>query len=99
MRHEFHPEAREEYFEAIAYYDSRRSGLGGRFVLEVERVIERILEAPSRWESVDEEGDVRRCLAHTFPYGILYSIEPDFVLILAVMHLSREPNYWRKRTK
>ena len=32
-----------------------------------------------------------------FPYGILYTIERDFVLIVAVMHLSREPEYWRHR--
>lgn len=99
MRHEFHPEARAEFHEAIVYYNSRRRGLGIRFVDEIERVIERILEAPDRGERVDEGGPLRRCLANTFPYGILYSIEPDFVLILTVMHLSREPDYWRNRSR
>lgn len=38
---------------------------------------------------------MRRCLTRVFPYGVLYSIEEDSVLILAVMHCSREPGYKR----
>lgn len=37
--------------------------------------------------------DVRRCLTHVFPYGVLYTIEADFILVVAVMHCSREPGY------
>jgi hypothetical protein len=40
---------------------------------------------------------VRRCLTHVFPYGVLYTVEPDFILIVAVMHGSREPGYWKRR--
>jgi hypothetical protein len=29
--------------------------------------------------------------------AVLYSIEPDFVLIIAVMHCHREPGYWQHR--
>ncbi|WP_143854013.1 type II toxin-antitoxin system RelE/ParE family toxin [Nostoc sp. 'Peltigera membranacea cyanobiont' 210A] len=51
--------------------------------------------SPTRWAVVDE--DIRRCLTRKFPYGILYTIEEDRVLILAVMHCSREPGYWKER--
>lgn len=95
MHYEFHPEARVEYLETVAYYEDRQAGLGARFTIEVERAIQRIVEAPTRWRKV--EGEIRRCLAHTFPYGVLYSVEADHVLILAVMHLSRKPAYWRNR--
>jgi hypothetical protein len=40
---------------------------------------------------------VRRCLVHVFPYAVLFSIEPDHVLIIAITHCSREPGYWRHR--
>lgn len=43
------------------------------------------------------EGEIRRCLTNRFPFGILYSVEADRVLILAVMHLHRDPGYWRER--
>jgi toxin ParE1/3/4 len=44
---------------------------------------------------IDE--DVRRCITHVFPYGILYTIEQNLILIVAVMHFSREPDYWKHR--
>ena len=66
-----------------------------RFVGEIEDAILRILDAPDRWRTVEE--DVRRCLTHVFPYAILYTIEPEFVLIVAVAHCAREPGYWKER--
>ncbi|MFN6535163.1 MAG: hypothetical protein RM021_002155 [Nostoc sp. EkiNYC01] len=41
--------------------------------------------------------DVRRCLTRKFPYAILYTIGPDYILILAVMHCCREPGYCKSR--
>lgn len=95
MRFQFHPEARAEYLDATAYYEERQTGLGIRFTIEIENTIQRIIEAPTQWQKI--EGDIRRGLTHTFPYGVLYSIENDYVIILAVMHHSRKPGYWRTR--
>jgi toxin ParE1/3/4 len=95
MTYSFHPAARAEYREAAAFYESRRASLGAAFSIEVEAVIARILEAPNRWRVIEQ--DVRRCLTHTFPYGILYTIEDDSILIVSVMHLRRKPGYWRDR--
>lgn len=95
MRYEFHQEALEEYDEAGHYYAGQQPGLDLRFIVCVEEAIELILEDPYRWRPFDE--DVRRCLTRVFPYGILYTIEPDFVLIVAFAHCSREPGYWKHR--
>jgi len=95
MRYEFHPDALEEYDAAALRYAERESALALRFIEAVEDAVHRILEAPTRWRVIEE--DVRRCLTRVFPYGILYTIEPDFVLIVAVMHCSREPGYWKQR--
>jgi len=84
----FHPEARLEYREAAAFYEERRPGLGAAFSREIEGAIEQILEAPDRWRFIEQ--DVRRCLAHIFPYGVLNTVESDFVLIIAVAHGRRE---------
>ncbi len=65
------------------------------FINAVEDAIFRIVESPNRWAVVDE--DIRRCLTRKFPYGILYTIEDDYILIVAVMHCSREPGYWKAR--
>ena len=95
MRYGFHPEASLEYREAAAFYEARRPGLGAAFTREIEAVIEQILQAPDRCRFIEQ--DVRRCLGRIFPYGILYTIEGDFVLIIAVAHGSRKPDYWSER--
>ena len=95
MRYEFHPEALEEYRQATLWYAEREPQIALKFVTSVENAVGRIVEAPTRWRLVDE--DVRRCLTRIFPFGILYTIEDDFLLIVAVMHFSREPEYWKSR--
>jgi toxin ParE1/3/4 len=95
MRYEFHPEALDEFEEAALYYARRQSGLELRFIASVGSAIDVILDDPLRWRAFEE--DVRRCFTRVFPYGILYTIEPDYILIVAVAHCSREPGYWRHR--
>ena len=95
MRSVFHPEALAEYAEAVQYYRKQRLELAQALINAVEDAVYRIREAPMRYVAIDE--DVRRCMTGKFPYGILYTIEPDYILILAVMHCSREPGYWKDR--
>ena len=95
MRCVFHPEALEEYEAAARYYAERDLAVALRLIESVEETLDRIQDAPQRWRTVDE--DVRRCLTHLFPYAILYTIEDDFILVVAVMHCSREPGYWKER--
>ena len=95
MRYEFHPEALDEYEDSARFYAGCQSGLELRFIDCVESAFRRVSEAPTRWRPFEE--DVRRCLVHVFPYAVLYTIEPDYVLIIAIMHCSREPGYWQNR--
>ena len=95
MNFSFHPEAEEEFAEAVAYYGDCEPGLGLDFAREVQATVLNAVEYPTMWPLL--EGEIRRCLAHRFPYGVLYSVEPDSILVLAVMHLHREPGYWKHR--
>ncbi|MEG4440616.1 type II toxin-antitoxin system RelE/ParE family toxin [Microcoleus sp. AT9_B5] len=95
MRYVFHPEALAEYSEAVQYYAEQRSEVAQMFINAIEDAVYRIRESPTRWAIVDE--DVRRCLTRKFPYSILYTIEEDYILIIAVTHCSREPGYWKSR--
>lgn len=97
MRFEFHPEALTEYLAATHYYAECQEGLELRFIDSVEHAIERICKRPQQYRIIEE--DVRRCLAKVFPYAVLYTIEPEYILIIAVMHCHREPGYWRRRIK
>lgn len=95
MRYAFHPEALSEYAEAVQYYTEQRAEVAQAFINAIEDAVYRIRESPTRYVAVDE--DVRRCMTRRFPYGVLYTIEQDYVLILAIMHCSREPGYWKTR--
>lgn len=95
MRVEFHPEALAEFRTAAEYYEQQQAGLGARFINAVETAVAHIVAAPASWRVI--EGDIRRCLTKVFPYAVLYSIEPDYILVVAVMHCRREPGYWRNR--
>lgn len=95
MSYSFHPEAEAEFLEAVDYYETCKEGLGFEFAVEVYSVIERILAYPKAWPILDEE--VRRCQTSRFPYGVLYSEDREVIFILAVMHLHRDPDYWKHR--
>jgi len=87
--------AKQELDGAAEYLDLEFEGLGESFREEVKLAAERISRHPLAWSV--ERGDVRKCLLHRFPYKLLYSIEVDHILILAVAHQHREPDYWVDR--
>lgn len=91
----FHPEAEEEYNSATEYYAARERGLDLRFVDCVDRTIRLILEDPLRWRRID--GDARRSLTPVFPFAVIYIEKGGCVYVMAVMHTSRQPGYWRSR--
>ena len=95
MRYAFHPEAETEFVRAVEYYEEREEGLGLDFAVEIYSAIERILAHPKAWPVLED--DIRRSLVRRFPYGLLYAEEEDKIFIAAVMHLHREPDYWKHR--
>ena len=84
--------ATQELEDAVRFYELEYSGLGRRFKGEVRKAALRIAEYPKAWSI--ERGDVRKCLLHKFPYKLLYSLEADHVLVIAVAHQHRKPDYW-----
>ncbi len=95
MRLEFHPHALVEFEDAAHYYEERQSRLGIRFYASVEMTLQKIAEAPMRWPLLEQ--DVHRCLTRVFPYAVLYTVEPEYVLVVAIMHCHQKPGYWRTR--
>jgi len=87
--------AKQEMDDAVRYYELAHEGLGRRFRQEVKKAAIRISEYPRAWSV--ERGEVRKCLLHTFPYKLLYSIEEDHILVIAIAHQHRKPDYWIER--
>jgi toxin ParE1/3/4 len=91
----FHPKADAEMVDAAVWYETQQEDLGKRFLASVQDALNRIEVNPVLYPVV--EGDVRRCLTKTFPFGVLFRIKSDMIVIMAVMHLHREPDYWKTR--
>jgi plasmid stabilization system protein ParE len=87
--------AKEELTDAVAYYEFEEPGLGKKFQKEVKSAITRIIHFPTAWSI--EQGEIRKCLMHKFPYKILYSLERDHLLVIAIAHQHRRPDYWIDR--
>ncbi len=84
-----------EMEDAVRFYNRELEGLGIRFKKDIKKAIKRIVNYPQAWSV--ERGDIRKYILHKFPYKLLYSLEKDHVLIIAVAHLHRNPEYWIER--
>jgi hypothetical protein len=91
----FHPAAEAEMVAAAVYYEQQLADLGKRFLVSVQEAVSKIQIDPQLYPVVDL--DVRRCLTRTFPFGILYRELPKHIVVVAVMHLHRDPDYWKNR--
>jgi plasmid stabilization system protein ParE len=87
--------AENEFKEAIKYYNEQSEGLGYEFALEIRKTIERIIHYPEAWTPLSKR--TRRCRCNNFPYGVIYYIKDDVIIIVAVMHFKRKPTYWKDR--
>jgi len=92
----FSPLAQIELEEAFAWYEEQVVGLGYEFLDEFDKSIRLIATFPQLFEQIED--GVRRSLLNRFPYGIIYGIDENRIVIIAVAHLKREPNYWIKRS-
>lgn len=97
MRIRFLEAARDELQEAVRYYNGERAGLGAEFRAEVRTAVERIRQFPEAWQPLSDR--TRRCLVHRFPYGVIYQVRDQEILVVAVAHLHREPDYWQGRIR
>lgn len=82
---------------AAHFYETRETGLGKAFLAEYEKTLKRIARFPLA--STPMSKNCRRSMLKRFPYAILFFMEEEMVLIVAVMHLHREPDYWQKRVQ
>lgn len=81
-----------EMLDAAQYYENQAKGLGYDFLDQIDIAVRGIRENPERWPII--RGDIRRRLVQRFPYALLYQKESEGIVIQAVMHVHRRPDYW-----
>jgi hypothetical protein len=87
--------AQQEVDEAVVWFDERVEGKGIAFLDELDRVVRLVKAYPLA--SIEIEREIRRCLFARFPYSLIYGIEDDMIVVIAVAHSRRSPRYWVER--
>ena len=87
--------AEEEMAEAALFYEAASSQLGSDFLDDVQRAVDRLRKFPQAGEAIDS--DLRRTLLHRFPFNLVYTIEENVIVVIAVAHQGRRPGYWQSR--
>jgi plasmid stabilization system protein ParE len=88
-------EAEQELLEAALFYEKQARGLGKKFMDEVYQSIDYIVNFPLNSQKLTT--DIRRKLLKRYPFGVLYRIDNESIVIIAVMNLKRKPFYWLNR--
>ncbi len=91
------PQAEAELAEAYRWYNQQRARLGDEFLLTVDAAMAAILRSPLLYPLV--RSGVHQCVLRRFPFIILYAIQGDRVVVVAVFHTSRNPRRWQRRVK
>jgi plasmid stabilization system protein ParE len=89
------PEAEVELAEAFDWYERRVPGLGADLLAAVDTAVDSILSNPPQHPTV--YGSVRRALTRRFPYQVLFLVEADVVVVIAIFHGARDPKHWQDR--
>ncbi|MDO9043455.1 MAG: type II toxin-antitoxin system RelE/ParE family toxin [Desulfocapsaceae bacterium] len=87
--------AEQEFIEAVDYYNVQCPGLGYEFATEITTTLNRISSFPEAWPRISPR--TRRCITNKFPYGVIYQIQNNNILVVAIMHMKRNPIGWQNR--
>lgn len=96
LRLRIRPEAEHDLEDAAIWYEEQRSGLGQEFLDEILQCMQRVTEHPELYSMLYR--NTRRALARRFPFGVFYRVEERFIVVVAVMHGSRDLQRWKQRT-
>ena len=80
---------------AFDWYEKEQPGLGLEFLDELRAVYDQIVAGPQRYQEL--RSGIRRVLLRRFPYAVYFAIERESIVVVAVLHASRDPEEWQRR--
>ena len=92
-----HAQASVELTEAIRWYESKRPDLGAELLDEVTSAIDQLSLRPESGNPLSVDQKTRRLLISRFPYQLVYRIRPAEIVVVAIAHVKRRPEYWKLR--
>jgi len=91
----FHSDASAEIKASAIWYERKQPDLGKRFLAAIQDDIQRIQINPLLYPEIMPS--IHRSITRSFPFGVVYKVNEDDIHIYAVMHLHRDPYYWKIR--
>jgi len=87
--------ADEEMNDAAAFDEAAASGLGSDFLDDMQHAIDAVQEMPEIGPAVQDS--FRHILLRRFPFSIIYALDSNSIVVVAVAHQRRRPGYWKGR--
>jgi len=87
--------ADREVDDAVRWYDEQEQGLSRIFLDELDRTVRLVRIHPQIATQIEPE--IRRFLFAHFPYALIYGIDRDTIVVIAVAHQQQKPRYWADR--
>lgn len=88
--------AREDFDESFDFYRNRSAGAALGFIAAVDEAIDQFIANPARFPFA--HSGCRHITLHRYPFRSVFRDETDRVVIVAVAHAKRRPDYWHGRT-
>lgn len=89
------PEAANDIRTAHAWYSEISAQFAATFIRRVDDAIERVRDWPLAYQVVRHT--FRRVPLRRFPYALFYHADNDRVVIVAVLHQARDPQFIASR--
>ena len=93
MNFGFHRAALREHLDEVAFYEGRLRGLGADYLVEFEAIMACVCASPESFPVVTPPA-IRKAGLKRFPFDVIFRVESAQVVILAIAHHRRRPNYW-----
>jgi toxin ParE1/3/4 len=87
--------AKTDLREASRFYDLKRPGFGDIFLSRFHQALSQVREYPLAAPVVYRQ--YRKMKLEQFKHSIVYHVEADKIVVVAVMHNRRNPDYWKRR--
>ena len=82
--------AEQEVEDAYGWFEGRTEGKGVEFLDELDRVVRLIRSFP--FAALEIEPEIRRSLLERFPYMVVYVLEHQTIVVVAVAHTRTTPH-------
>lgn len=89
--------AQREVDDAVLWYDNQFESGGRGFLDELDRAVRLVKSYPRALTEI--EPGIRRCLLARFPYALIYGMDQETIVVIAVAHLHQQPQYWAERVR